>query len=74
MDKQKNDRRADRAAEENRETMDFLAGKLDDATQCAGDNDAREKARTAGDAPRATDKVEEAVTAAADRVREKARK
>lgn len=56
------------------ETIDLLAGKIDQATQCATDTGRKIKDKTREGVLKATDRVEEAVTAAADRVREKVKK
>lgn len=41
MNTQNNDRNTTSATNENNETMDFLAGKLDEATPCPADTGAR---------------------------------
>lgn len=50
MNTQNNDRITTSGSDENNETMDFLAGKLDEATPCPADSGAR----TEDDAPRST--------------------
>lgn len=71
MDKQKMNAAIDSAAEEAKQTMDLLSGKIDDATQCAQETGVHFKESAKESVTRAAEKVEQAVTAAAERVKRK---
>lgn len=55
-------------------TIDLLSGKIDQATQCGEQAGLNIKNKAREGVLKATDKVEEAVTAAANRIREKVHK
>lgn len=71
MDKQKVNTAIDSAAEQAKQTMDLLSGKIDDATQCARETGANIRESAKKRVVEATEKVEQAVTAAAERVKRK---
>lgn len=71
MDKKKMDARIDKAADQAKETMDVMSGMIDNATHCADKTAGKIKSKLKEGTLKATDKVEEAVTAAANRIREK---
>lgn len=74
MDTTKIDKRIDAAATQAKETVELFAEKIDQATRCA--DQTKEKARDSvrKGVIKATDKVEQAVTTAAERIRRKATK
>lgn len=71
MDKQKTNEATDTSTEEEKQTMDLLSQMIDDATPCARETGGNDRESTKKEITKATEKVEQAVTAAADRVKRK---
>ena len=74
MNKQKIDKHIDNAAAQAKETIELFSEKLDQATVCATNTGQKMKNAARKGVLKAADKTEEAVTAAADYVREKVHK
>ncbi len=71
MDKKKIDKTVDNVAAKTKETLGLMADKIDQATECAVEKGQQIKETVRMGTLKATDRVEEAVAAAASRVREK---
>lgn len=74
MDKQKINTKIDSAADQAKETIGLFSEKIDQATVCATETGRKVKNAAKEGLLKATDRVEEAVTSAADRIREKVHK
>lgn len=74
MDKQQINHKIDSMASEAKETVELFSEKLDQATQCVSATGDKISNSVRKGAVKAADKVEQAVSSAANRVREKATK
>lgn len=73
MDRKKIESGIDRAAEAAKETVELFSNRIDAVSRCAREKHAQAENRVKETILRATDAVEEHVTASADRIREKIR-